>query len=116
MPELNWLLGLFRLFGVLVGMSAAVVACWLLGGRKFPQQLSAAVGGWLLLIVLWGLGGYALTSRYALGLGAVTNLSYQFPWGLWKALVRCRKSAGSNRNFAFVCGARHQRRGMLPRR
>ena len=89
MPEFNWLLGLFRIFGVLVGLSAAVFACWLLGGRTFPQRLSATVGGWVLLIVLWGLGGYALTTRYALGLGAVTNLSDQFPWGLWKALVLC---------------------------
>ena len=39
--------------------------------------------------MLWGLGGYAITSRYALGLGAVTNLSDQFPWGIWKALVLC---------------------------
>ena len=88
-PEINWLLALFRIFGVLVMMGAAVVACWLLAGRQFPQRLSAAAGSWVLLIVLWGLGGYALTSRYALGLGAVTNLSDQFPWGLWKALVLC---------------------------
>ncbi len=86
---MNWFLILFRIVGVLAMMSAAVYACWLLSGRQFPKHLTGAVFGWLLLIVLWGLGGYALTSRYALGLGAVTNLSDQFPWGIWKALVLC---------------------------
>jgi Ni/Fe-hydrogenase subunit HybB-like protein len=88
MNEFNWILALFRVIGVLVMMSAAVFACWLLSGRQSPKHVSA-VFGWLLLVVLWGLGGYALTTRYALGLGAVTNLSDQFPWGIWKALVLC---------------------------
>jgi len=88
MNEFNWILALFRTVGVLVMMSAAAFACWLLSGREFTKRVSAAFG-WLMLIVLWGLGGYALTSRYALGLGAVTNLSDQFPWGIWKALVLC---------------------------
>ena len=85
---MNGLLMLFRIVGVLVGMSAAVYACWLLSGRQFPKHLGSTFG-WLLLIVLWGLGGYGLTSRYALGLGAVTNLSDQFPWGIWKAFILC---------------------------
>jgi Ni/Fe-hydrogenase subunit HybB-like protein len=88
MNDINWMLALFRLTGVLVMVSAAVAACWLLSGRQFPKHVGTTFG-WLLLIVLWGLGGYALTSRYALGLGAVTNLSDQFPWGIWKALVLC---------------------------
>ena len=88
MNEINWILTVFRIVGVLVMISAAVCVCWLLSGRQPPKHLSG-VFGWLLLIVLWGLGGYALTSRYALGLGAVTNLSDQFPWGIWKAMVLC---------------------------
>src|SRR5664280_1978876 len=88
MNDINWILALFRLTGVLVMVSAAVAACWLLSGRQFPKHVGTTFG-WLLLMVLWGLGGYALASRYALGLGAVTNLSDQFPWGVWKALVIC---------------------------
>jgi len=88
MSEINWIVALFRLTGVLVMVSAAVAACWLLSGRQFPKSVGT-VFGWSLLMILWGLGGYALTSRYALGLGAVTNLSDQFPWGVWKALVLC---------------------------
>jgi Ni/Fe-hydrogenase subunit HybB-like protein len=86
---MNGLLIVFRIVGALTMMSAAIAACWLLSGRWFPRHLTSAVFGWLFLMVLWGLGGYALTSRYALGLGAVTNLSDQFPWGIWKALVLC---------------------------
>jgi Ni/Fe-hydrogenase subunit HybB-like protein len=89
MNENSWLLIVFRLFGVLTLGSAAVFACWLLAGRQFPKQLSFAAFGWLLLIGLWGLGGFVFTTRYALGLGAVTNLSDTFPWGLWKAFVLC---------------------------
>jgi Ni/Fe-hydrogenase subunit HybB-like protein len=88
MNDVNWILALFRLVGVLVMIGAAVAVCWLLSGRQFPKHIGTSFG-WLLLIVLWGMGGYALTSRYALGLGAVTNLSDQFPWGVWKALVLC---------------------------
>lgn len=88
-PDWPWLLISFRVVGVLVGVCAAVFVCWMLSGRQFPQQLTGAVFGWLLLMGLWGLGGFALTSRYALGLGAVTNLTDEFPWGLWKALVLC---------------------------
>jgi len=35
------------------------------------------------LVVLLGLGLYATYVRFAQGLGAATNLSDQFPWGLW---------------------------------
>ena len=88
MNDINWILALFRIMGTLVMIGAAVFACWLLSGRQSPKRISE-VFGWSLLVVLWGLGGYALTSRYALGLGAVTHLSDQFPWGVWKALVLC---------------------------
>ncbi|MCG3146826.1 MAG: putative Ni/Fe-hydrogenase 2 b-type cytochrome subunit [Verrucomicrobiae bacterium] len=102
MHDFTWLLILFRIVGVLVGVSAAIFVCWLLAGRKFPQHLTSAVFGWLLLIVLWGVGGYALTTRYALGLGAVTNLSDQFPWGIWKALVLCGISFAAG-GFLTAC-------------
>jgi Ni/Fe-hydrogenase subunit HybB-like protein len=102
MHDFTWLLVLFRVSGVLVMMSAAVWACWLLSGRKFPEHLTAGVFGWLLLVVLWGLGGYAFASRYALGLGAVTNLSDQFPWGIWKALVLCGISFAAG-GFLTAC-------------
>lgn len=88
----------FRIFGVLAGIGAAMYACWLLAGRQFPRHWAASV----MLIVLWGLGGYALTTRYALGLGAVTNLSDQFPWGIWKALVLCGISFAAG-GFLTAC-------------
>lgn len=99
---MNELLIIFRIAGVFVGVSVAVFACWLLSGRQFPKQRMSAVFGWLLLIVLWGLGGYALTTRYALGLGAVTNLSDQFPWGIWKAVVLCGISFAAG-GFLTAC-------------
>jgi Ni/Fe-hydrogenase subunit HybB-like protein len=45
-------------------------------GHRFPLWTSIAV-------VLIGLGAVAGIQRYALGLGATTNLSDTFPWGLW---------------------------------
>ena len=36
-------------------------------------------------LLLVALGGLAIVLRFALGLGATTNLSNQFPWGLWIA-------------------------------
>jgi Ni/Fe-hydrogenase subunit HybB-like protein len=89
MSEMDFVLILFRVFAALVMAGLAVVACWFLGGRQRPRSMSFAVMGWGFLIVLWGLGGYALATRYVLGLGAVTNLTDTFPWGIWKALVLC---------------------------
>ena len=89
MHEINIVLWIARLVGVAAGVAEALFACWLLSGRKRPTQLSFGVFGWVFLAVLWGLGGYALASRYVLGLGAVTHLSDAFPWGVWKAMVLC---------------------------
>jgi Ni/Fe-hydrogenase subunit HybB-like protein len=89
MAERDLLLILFRVLAGLVMGSLAAFACWLLGGRQRPTSMSFAVLGWAFLIVLWGLGGYGLATRYVLGLGAVTNLTDAFPWGIWKALVLC---------------------------
>lgn len=38
------------------------------------------------LILLAAAGAIAVAYRYAMGLGAVTNLSDQYPWGLWVAV------------------------------
>ena len=89
MAEMDFLLILFRIFAALVMAGLAVIACWFLQGRQRPQSFSAAVMGWAFLVALWGLGGYAFAARYTLGLGAVTNLTDAFPWGLWKATVLC---------------------------
>lgn len=34
-------------------------------------------------LILFGLGGYAIWLRFTKGLGAVSNLSDTYPWGLW---------------------------------
>jgi hypothetical protein len=56
MNGIHGILLLFRLAGVLVMMSAAVYACWLLSGQQFPKHVGSWFG-WTLLVVLWGLGG-----------------------------------------------------------
>ncbi len=51
-----------------------------------------------LLSVIMTVGGVAIVRRFALGLGASTNLSDAFPWGLWigfDMLVGVATSAGS---------------------
>ena len=99
---MDGLLILFRILAALVLASLAAGACWLLEGRQPPKSMSFAIMGWAFLIVLWGLGGYALATRYTLGLGAVTNLTDQFPWGLWKALVLCGISFAAG-GFLTAC-------------
>jgi len=37
----------------------------------------------IIILVLFGFGAYILFRRFTEGLGAVTNLSDEFPWGLW---------------------------------
>jgi Ni/Fe-hydrogenase subunit HybB-like protein len=102
MHELNYPLILLRVLAVAVMMTAAGIACWLLEGRRFPKHASFAWLGWAFLIVLWGLGGYAFASRYVLGLGAVTNLTDAFPWGIWKAFVLCGISFAAG-GFLTAC-------------
>jgi Ni/Fe-hydrogenase subunit HybB-like protein len=54
--------------------------------RPLAQLLDAAaqLGFWgLLLAALAAAGAAILAVRYTRGLGAVTNLSDAFPWGLW---------------------------------
>ncbi len=88
MSDLTYTLILLRALAMLTMMGLAGFACWLLAGRAFPRNFSSGFG-WVFLMVLWGLGGYALASRYVLGLGAVTNLTDAFPWGIWKAFILC---------------------------
>ena len=69
---------------VAVGLAGlAVAACWLLAGRKAPQRVSLGLVWWVLLPILWALGGVAVVTRFTAGLGAMTNLSDTFPWGIW---------------------------------
>ena len=89
MHDVNYTLWIARLVGAGAGIAIAIGMCWLLAGREYPKHMSSQTFGWAALAILWALGGYALASRYVLGLGAVTHLSDRFPWGVWKALVLC---------------------------
>jgi Ni/Fe-hydrogenase subunit HybB-like protein len=61
----------------------AVGACWLLAGRKMPHHVTPGLVWWVLLPILWALGGMTVVTRFTGGLGAMTNLSDTFPWGIW---------------------------------
>jgi Ni/Fe-hydrogenase subunit HybB-like protein len=61
----------------------AMGACWLLAGRRLPSGARGLLLGWGPLTLLWGLGGWVAVRRFSGGLGATTNLSDRFPWGLW---------------------------------
>lgn len=37
----------------------------------------------IVLVIIWSLGLYATFTRFYYGLGSATNLSDQFPWGIW---------------------------------
>lgn len=61
----------------------AVAACWLLAGRRMPDHVTFGLVWWVLLPILWALGGMTVVTRFTGGLGAMTNLSDTFPWGIW---------------------------------
>ena len=42
--------------------------------------------GAIVLAILAGIGLITMAARFALGLGAVTNLDDQYPWGIWIAI------------------------------
>ena len=63
---------------------AAIAACWNLSGKKIPLRAPRQLFWWSFLLLLWPTGGALLVSRWTLGLGAVTHLQDDFPWGLWK--------------------------------
>jgi len=57
------------------------------------------------LVIIWTLGLYATFIRFTKGLGAATNLSDQFPWGIWigfDILVGVGLAAGGFVITAFV--------------
>jgi Ni/Fe-hydrogenase subunit HybB-like protein len=83
MSESVYLVILLKAVAALVMGGLAVGACWLLAGRKVPQQVSLGLAWWVLLPILWALGGMAVVTRFTGGLGAMTNLSDTFPWGIW---------------------------------
>ena len=83
MVESVLLVALFKAVAALVMAALGVAACWLLAGRKIPQQVSLRLVWWVLLPMLWAVGGLALVTRFSGGLGASTNLSDTFPWGIW---------------------------------
>ena len=43
-------------------------------------------GPFLLFAALFGIGVYFMIQRFVLGIGAVTNLSGGYPWGIWIAM------------------------------
>jgi hypothetical protein len=45
-----------------------------------PHHVTPGLVWWVLLPILWALGGLAVASRFTGGLGAMTNLSDTFPW------------------------------------
>ena len=48
------------------------------------MQLPFKITFWrVLLAIVWLAGAYAVIIRFTQGLGAATNLSDKFPWGLW---------------------------------
>lgn len=51
-----------------------------MAGHAVVPFLTPGVWG---LIVLAGIGLLALTVRFLFGIGTITNLDNQYPWGLW---------------------------------
>jgi Ni/Fe-hydrogenase subunit HybB-like protein len=74
---------LMKIAAAIIMGALGVGACWLLAGRKMPVTVSFRLIWWVLLPILWALGGLTLVTRFTGGLGAMTNLSDTFPWGIW---------------------------------
>ncbi len=83
MPESVVFIFVLKVAAALVMAALAAGTCWLLAGRKMPQQVTLGLAWWVLLPLLWALGGMAAVTRFTGGLGAMTNLSDTFPWGIW---------------------------------
>jgi len=83
MGESVILIALLKATAALVMAGLAVTACWLLAGRKMPHHVTLGLVWWVLLPILWALGGITVVTRFTGGLGAMTNLSDTFPWGIW---------------------------------
>ncbi len=83
-------------------------------GKALPLAGRSAVpfltpGVWA-LIVLAGLGLLSLAVRFIFGIGAVTNLDNQYPWGLWIGIDVATGVALAAGGFttAFVAHVLHQ--------
>jgi Ni/Fe-hydrogenase subunit HybB-like protein len=83
MPESVVFIFVLKVAAALVMAALAAGACWLLAGREMPQRVTLRLAWWVLLPLLWALGGMAAVTRFTGGLGAMTNLSDTFPWGIW---------------------------------
>jgi Ni/Fe-hydrogenase subunit HybB-like protein len=83
MLESMTLIILLKGIAALLLAAMAVTACWLLAGRQWPQRVTPGLVWWVLLPLLWALGGVTVVTRFTGGLGAMTNLSDTFPWGIW---------------------------------
>jgi Ni/Fe-hydrogenase subunit HybB-like protein len=83
MLESPYLVIPLKAVAALVGATLGVTACWFLAGRKLPHKVTLGLVWWVLLPLLWALGGITVVTRFTGGLGAMTNLSDTFPWGIW---------------------------------
>jgi len=54
--------------------------------KPMPIKRKFITPGVIVLIIIAALGMTALLLRYILGIGAITNLSNQYPWGIWIGL------------------------------
>jgi Ni/Fe-hydrogenase subunit HybB-like protein len=83
MPESVLFIFVLKVAAALVSAALGVGACWLLAGRTIPKHVTLGLAWWVLLPLLWALGGITAVTRFTGGLGAMTNLSDTFPWGIW---------------------------------
>lgn len=76
------------MISVAIAANFLVILTWLSISRsRIHQRLRIEI--FILLLVVLGLGAYAISMRFEEGLGAATNLSDIFPWGLWIAFDLC---------------------------
>lgn len=83
MFESIYLVLFLKAVAALVMAALGILACWLLAGQSWPQKVELRLVWWVLLPLLWAACGIAVVTRFTGGLGAMTNLSDTFPWGIW---------------------------------
>jgi Ni/Fe-hydrogenase subunit HybB-like protein len=100
-------LTLSTLLGIVIALSIGIPVLFIASARYFAYRLAGRPESWpvsasgpvtiplpenpsrwlamrtLLPVLVLGLGTGVMLLRYVYGLGAVTNLSDQFPWGIW---------------------------------
>ena len=65
-----------------------VVIAWIVGHRsQLRLRVRLGIASAVVAVLITGL--YVVTKRFAGGLGAVTHLSDQFPWGIWIGFDLC---------------------------